>query len=99
MVPSPTPPPRPAPFENPIRSTPTIAQLESLHQHLRKLAPSGAEKGQDFLLRGQFIVTPFLVSFFFHFQALCPALSCLISLKTQFPSTNAETSCLRRGQV
>ncbi|XP_013858064.1 sperm flagellar protein 2 [Austrofundulus limnaeus] len=41
LVPSPTPPPRPAPFENPIQSTPTIAQLESLHHHLLNLAPSG----------------------------------------------------------
>ncbi|XP_037535972.1 sperm flagellar protein 2 [Nematolebias whitei] len=41
LVPSPTPPPRPAPFENPIQSTLTIAQLESLHHQLCNIAPSG----------------------------------------------------------
>uniref|UniRef100_A0A3Q3EJF0 Calponin-homology (CH) domain-containing protein n=1 Tax=Kryptolebias marmoratus TaxID=37003 RepID=A0A3Q3EJF0_KRYMA len=47
LVASPTPPPRPPPFENPLRSTPTIAQLESLYHQLRNIAPSGADKEQN----------------------------------------------------
>ncbi|KAF3695618.1 Sperm flagellar protein 2 Protein KPL2 [Channa argus] len=40
MVASPAPPPRPPPMERPTQSTLTIAQLESLYQQLRNIAPS-----------------------------------------------------------
>ncbi|XP_017267645.1 sperm flagellar protein 2 isoform X2 [Kryptolebias marmoratus] len=48
LVASPTPPPRPPPFENPLRSTPTIAQLESLYHQLRNIAPSGLMSSFEF---------------------------------------------------
>ncbi|CAK6950682.1 sperm flagellar protein 2 [Scomber scombrus] len=41
LVASPLPPPRPPPLEKPTRSTLTIVQLETLHQHLCNMAPSG----------------------------------------------------------
>lgn len=42
VVTSPLPPPRPPPLEKPMRSTPTIAQLELLYQQLYSISPSGA---------------------------------------------------------
>uniref|UniRef100_A0A3P8PNK1 Calponin-homology (CH) domain-containing protein n=1 Tax=Astatotilapia calliptera TaxID=8154 RepID=A0A3P8PNK1_ASTCA len=42
VVASPLPPPRPPPLEKPMRSTPTIAQLELLYQQLYSISPSGA---------------------------------------------------------
>lgn len=41
VVASPLPPPRPPPLEKPMRSTPTIAQLELLYQQLYSISPSG----------------------------------------------------------
>ncbi|XP_044053847.1 sperm flagellar protein 2 isoform X2 [Siniperca chuatsi] len=48
MVASPAPPPRPPPLEKPTRSTPTITQLESLHQQLCTVAPSGLMSISEF---------------------------------------------------
>ncbi|XP_034728689.1 sperm flagellar protein 2 isoform X2 [Etheostoma cragini] len=48
MVASPAPPPRPPPLEKPTRSTPTITQLESLHQQLCNVAPSGLMSSSEF---------------------------------------------------
>ncbi|XP_035847372.1 sperm flagellar protein 2 isoform X6 [Sander lucioperca] len=48
MVASPAPPPRPPPLEKPTRSTPTITQLESLHQQLCIVAPSGLMSSSEF---------------------------------------------------
>ncbi|XP_068559691.1 sperm flagellar protein 2 isoform X2 [Cebidichthys violaceus] len=48
MVASPAPPPRPPPLEKPTRSTPTVAQLESLQRQLCSVAPSGLMSSADF---------------------------------------------------
>uniref|UniRef100_A0A7N6BY34 Calponin-homology (CH) domain-containing protein n=1 Tax=Anabas testudineus TaxID=64144 RepID=A0A7N6BY34_ANATE len=48
MVASPIPPPRPPPHEKPTHSTPTITQLESLHQQLCHVAPSGLMSSSEF---------------------------------------------------
>ncbi|KAM7019131.1 sperm flagellar protein 2 [Tautogolabrus adspersus] len=48
MVASPDPPPRPSPLEKHIQSTPTITQLEALHQHLYTVAPSGLISSSEF---------------------------------------------------
>ncbi|XP_047197228.1 sperm flagellar protein 2 [Hippoglossus stenolepis] len=48
MVASPTPPPHPPPLEKSTLSTPTILQLESLHQHLCNIAPSGLMSSSEF---------------------------------------------------
>ncbi|XP_067378543.1 sperm flagellar protein 2 isoform X3 [Channa argus] len=48
MVASPAPPPRPPPMERPTQSTLTIAQLESLYQQLRNIAPSGIMSSSEF---------------------------------------------------
>ncbi|XP_038559482.1 LOW QUALITY PROTEIN: sperm flagellar protein 2 [Micropterus salmoides] len=48
MVASPAPPPRPPPLEKPTGSTPTITQLETLHQQLRTVAPSGLMSSFEF---------------------------------------------------
>ncbi|XP_074493462.1 sperm flagellar protein 2 isoform X1 [Sebastes fasciatus] len=42
------PPPRPPPLEKPTRSTPTITQLESFHQQLCNVAPSGFMSSSEF---------------------------------------------------
>uniref|UniRef100_A0A8C4NY60 Calponin-homology (CH) domain-containing protein n=1 Tax=Dicentrarchus labrax TaxID=13489 RepID=A0A8C4NY60_DICLA len=47
MVASLPPPPRPPALEKPTQSTPTITQLESLHQQLCTVAASGAHRGED----------------------------------------------------
>ncbi|XP_033973576.1 sperm flagellar protein 2 [Trematomus bernacchii] len=59
MVASPAPPPRPAPLEKPTGSTPTITQLQSLHQQLCNVAPSGLISSFEFdsLLRDLIVVT------------------------------------------
>ncbi|KAK5932266.1 hypothetical protein CgunFtcFv8_003985 [Champsocephalus gunnari] len=59
MVASPAPPPRPAPLEKPTGSTPTITQLQSLHQQLCNVAPSGLISSSEFysLLRDLIVVT------------------------------------------
>ncbi|XP_059193847.1 sperm flagellar protein 2 isoform X2 [Centropristis striata] len=48
MVASQAPPPCPPPLEKPTRSTPTITQLESLHQQLCNVAPSGLISSSEF---------------------------------------------------
>ncbi|XP_062240685.1 sperm flagellar protein 2 [Platichthys flesus] len=48
MVASPTPPPHPPPLEKSTLSTPTILQLESLHQQLCNIAPSGLMSSSEF---------------------------------------------------
>uniref|UniRef100_A0A4W6C6C9 Sperm flagellar 2 n=1 Tax=Lates calcarifer TaxID=8187 RepID=A0A4W6C6C9_LATCA len=48
MVASQPPPPHPPPLEKPTESTPTITQLESLHQQLYNVAPSGLMSSFDF---------------------------------------------------
>uniref|UniRef100_A0A3Q2V1T2 Sperm flagellar 2 n=1 Tax=Haplochromis burtoni TaxID=8153 RepID=A0A3Q2V1T2_HAPBU len=48
VVASPLPPPRPPPLEKPMRSTPTIAQLELLYQQLYSISPS-TNMGKDTL--------------------------------------------------
>ncbi|XP_040898495.1 sperm flagellar protein 2 [Toxotes jaculatrix] len=48
MVASQAPPPRPPPLEKPTRSTPTITQLELLHQQLCNAGPSGLMSSCEF---------------------------------------------------
>uniref|UniRef100_A0A3Q3KDJ1 Calponin-homology (CH) domain-containing protein n=1 Tax=Monopterus albus TaxID=43700 RepID=A0A3Q3KDJ1_MONAL len=48
MVASPVAPPRPPTLEKALRSTPTITQLESLHQQLCNVAPSGLMSSFEF---------------------------------------------------
>ncbi|XP_047185286.1 sperm flagellar protein 2 isoform X2 [Scophthalmus maximus] len=48
MVASQVPPPRPPPLEKSTLCTPTIKQLESLHQQLRIIAPSGLMSSFEF---------------------------------------------------
>uniref|UniRef100_A0A3B4THJ8 Sperm flagellar 2 n=1 Tax=Seriola dumerili TaxID=41447 RepID=A0A3B4THJ8_SERDU len=49
MVATRTPSAQPPPLEKPTQSTPTITQLESLHQQLYNVAPSGAYRGENLL--------------------------------------------------
>ncbi|KAM4579456.1 sperm flagellar protein 2 [Fundulus diaphanus] len=50
LFPDASPPPRPAPVEKPSRSTLTVAQLESLHCQLSKIAPSGLMSSSAFFI-------------------------------------------------
>lgn len=57
MVASPVPPPRPPPLEKPVRSTPTVAQLESLYQQLYNISPSGFMSTSEFFSLLKDIIT------------------------------------------